>query len=104
MREHYTNGYFSVFKGLVFLRGRGRRGLGRLGGVAWARMVEGITEASNRKYKWGLLQTGRFLKPRERKKPGKGVGVVRDMTKGMRRVDVVGRNGFLVEKQFGKVY
>ena len=39
-------------------RGRGRRGVGRLGGVAGAMILEGMREASKRKYKWGFLQTG----------------------------------------------
>ena len=44
----------------MFRRGGGLRGVGRLEGVACARMVEGIMEASRRKYKWGVLQARHF--------------------------------------------
>ena len=56
----YINGYSSVFKCLMFWRGRGRRGVGRLGGVACAMILEGMKEAYRGKYKKGFLQTGHF--------------------------------------------
>ena len=73
MLESNINGYSSVCKRLEFLRGGvGRRGVGRLGGVAWAMVLAGMREASKRKYKWGFLQTGHSLKPRERRKSRQG--------------------------------
>ena len=57
----YINGYSSVGNCLLFLRGVGRRGVGRLGGVTCARMLEGMREASRRKNKWGFGQTGHLV-------------------------------------------
>ena len=57
---------------MFFLGEVGRRGVGRLGGVAWAIVLAGIREASKRKYKWGIVQTGHSLKPQERRKSRQG--------------------------------
>ena len=56
----WINGSSSVFKCLMFRRGRGRRAVGKLGGVACSMILEGMREASRRKYKGGILQTGHF--------------------------------------------
>ena len=68
----YIHGYSSVRNCLMFFRGWGWCGVGRLGGVAWAMILEGMGEASRRKFKWGLLQTGQLKKPRESKKSRHG--------------------------------
>ena len=75
MLKGSINGYSSVCNCLEFLRelrGVGRRVVGRLGGVAWAMVLAGMRDASKRKYKWGFLQTGHSLKPRERRKSRQG--------------------------------
>ena len=75
MLKASVNGYSSVCKCLEFLpglRGVGRRGVGRLAGVAWAMVLAGMRDASKRNYKWGFLQTGHSLKPRERRKSRQG--------------------------------
>ena len=65
MLESNINGYSSVCKRRVFLRGflrgEGGRWGGWLVGVAWAIVLEGIRDASKRKYRWGFLQMGHFL-------------------------------------------
>ena len=58
MLESDINGYSSVRKRLMFrrglLRGEGRRWVGWLVGEAWAIVLEGIRDASKRKYRWGF--------------------------------------------------
>ena len=64
----YINEHSSVGKCLEVLREDGRCWVGRLGGVAWAMMLERMREASRQKYKWVILQTGQLRKPRESRK------------------------------------
>ena len=55
------HGYSPVVNCVMVLRGIGRRGVGKLGGVDCAMVLEGMREAFRRKYKWGFWETGHLF-------------------------------------------